>query len=218
MSVIEEHQIQQSGERSKLATVSLVFSLIFCCPLTTILAPILGVVAFLGLRKNPGLKGKGFAISGIIIGILTSIIWIVSTSYFGNLIYGFIQKSTQVTTHVIQTGTNGEYDECRTYFSSQYSDISNEEIKSFVDTLQERYGNFDSVTLNMEQQSQELNSTSKEAVIPVQIVFETTNVYAETMLEIVQVHELEFEFKLTCLKILDTKHGHLVFPPDSPCK
>ena len=164
------------------------------------------------------MKGKGFAIAGIVIGLIATVLWVVASSYLSTFVFDFREKSTQVTANVIQSGTDGEYDSCRSSFSSEYSDLSDGDIKSFADELQTRYGKFDSVILSLEQQSQELQSTQSEAVIPVQLVFETTDIYAETMLQVVPQSQFEFEFKLMCIKIFDSKNGDLVFPPDSPCK
>ncbi len=46
---------------SGLAVTSLVFSLILCCPLTTILGPLLGLGALVQIGRNPALKGRGIA-------------------------------------------------------------------------------------------------------------------------------------------------------------
>ena len=56
--VVEVSELQ---ERSGLATAALICSCIICCPITTIIGPILGLIALLGLRGKPEIKGKGVA-------------------------------------------------------------------------------------------------------------------------------------------------------------
>ena len=60
----------EPSRTSGLAISSLVCSLIFCCPLTTIIGPILGLIAFVSIGSKPNLRGKGLALTGIILGVL----------------------------------------------------------------------------------------------------------------------------------------------------
>jgi len=52
----------QPPKTSRLAITSLIFSLILCCPLTTILGPLLGLVSVIRIGGNPALKGRGIAV------------------------------------------------------------------------------------------------------------------------------------------------------------
>ena len=54
---------------SRLAVGSLVCSLILCCPITTIVGPLLGVGALLQIGGNPALKGRRIALAAIALGI-----------------------------------------------------------------------------------------------------------------------------------------------------
>ena len=60
--------IPQDRKTSGIAIASLVCSLICCIPVTTILGILLGVGAMVSIGSNPEKKGKGLAITGIILG------------------------------------------------------------------------------------------------------------------------------------------------------
>ena len=58
-------------KRSGLATASFICSLIFCCPVVTLVGVILGIVAILQIRGSQ-MTGRGLAWAGIIIGVITT--------------------------------------------------------------------------------------------------------------------------------------------------
>ena len=67
----------EAERTSVMAILSLVCSLICCIPGLGILGSLLGVFALIGIGGSRGrVGGKGLAISGIIIGILMTVIWI----------------------------------------------------------------------------------------------------------------------------------------------
>jgi len=68
------------GKTSGMAVASFVLSLvgIFCLGfITGLLALIFGAVAMNAISKNPGLKGRGLAVAGFIIGIIDVVGWLV---------------------------------------------------------------------------------------------------------------------------------------------
>ena len=54
-SVPSDQPAFESGKTSGLAVSSLICSLIFCCPLTTIVGPFLGLGAFIQIGRNAAL-------------------------------------------------------------------------------------------------------------------------------------------------------------------
>ncbi|MFA5020198.1 MAG: DUF4190 domain-containing protein [Candidatus Pacearchaeota archaeon] len=69
---------KEAKQTSALAISSLVLSLIFFIPLLSVVAIILGIVALFKISKNKSLKGKGFAIAGIVIGVVVTIGYIIA--------------------------------------------------------------------------------------------------------------------------------------------
>jgi len=75
--------VEKSGEKSKgekysaLAITSFILSLIFFVPFISTIGFILGIISLIVISRNQKLKGKGFAIAAIIIGLLVTIVWVL---------------------------------------------------------------------------------------------------------------------------------------------
>ena len=97
---------QQPQKTSILAVLSLIFALLFF-PLILLFLPItgallfiifiligliLGVIALSDIRKNPSLKGKGFAIAGIVIPIIFILVLILVLIFY----YGVFNTTPQI--------------------------------------------------------------------------------------------------------------------------
>ena len=59
---------------SRLAIGSILSSLVVCCPVTTILGPLLGGVALKKIGADPALRGRGLAMTGIALGLIFTIL------------------------------------------------------------------------------------------------------------------------------------------------
>jgi len=211
-----EPQFQQ---RSTLATVSLICSFIICCPIVTIFGPLLGLIALVKLKRNPALKGKGFAWTGIIVGTISTIIsvlLIVVVVTFGFTVIDRMAMAAQTT---IQAGYDGDYETFRDSMSSMNSPVTDEEIQEFIEELRTRYGTFDSVVFDMEPDTQTLQQTGGDAAMPMHLVFEETDVSAEILLRPIPNNSspLDLTFQLNCILIIDPVNGDLAFPAGSYC-
>jgi hypothetical protein len=214
-NAIEELTIETNTvERSGLATASLICSLIICCPITTIVGPILGIVSLATLK---GRSGKVFAWTAIIVGLISTIFWVIAGVFIGNMSVHFIKQTGEVTTTTITAGYDGNYATFREGLARGSISVSDEEIASFITELQSRYGTFDSAILNMESQEQTITPSTGEAPFPMILVFETSDVKADVVMEIIPVSSFEFDIKIGCFRIVDSKNGDLIFPKGSSC-
>lgn len=215
MNSIEELSIEtETPQRSGLATAALISSLIVCCPITTIVGPILGIISLATLK---GRSGKGFAWTAIVVGLISTVLWIGAAVFFGGLAKKFIEQVGEVTTKTIEAGYDGDYDAFRTGLSRSSMNVTDEEIESFISELTLRYGKFDYATMNLEEQTQTLKPAADEAPISVRLIFETTDVNAEVLMHIIKGTGIEFESKIGCFRINDAENGDLIFPKDSYC-
>lgn len=64
----------EGKKRNDYAVASFILSLLFFIPLAPLIGFFLGIFALYNMKKHPDQIGKGFAIAGIIIGLLFSII------------------------------------------------------------------------------------------------------------------------------------------------
>ena len=213
MSIVEESPIEMAeSQRSGVATASLICSLIICCPITTFLGPILGLIALIQLKGKPHISGKRFAWSGIVIGVVTSVVWIVGSLIVVDMGLRFLERAQTISTETIQAGYDGDYKTFRTKFSSNVSSMSDEEIKTFVNTLQTRYGNFDSLLLDMDAEYKSQETSSLEAYLPIQFIFETEDASGYVMFDITPITMIEYYLSISYIEINDSKHGELFFP------
>ena len=81
---------------SSLAIAAFIFSLIFFIPSFSIIGIIAGIGAVRQITKNKNLKGRGFAISAIIIGLLVTVLQIILVfsiyGFFSGIIAGVSSK------------------------------------------------------------------------------------------------------------------------------
>ncbi len=208
---------QTSCHRSGLAITALVFSLIICCPITTIIGPILGVIALIRMRGKQHISGKGFAWSAIVVGIIATVLWAIASIFIAKFATEFVEQTKRVSTETIQAGYDGDYDTFRSHLARSSSKVTDVEIKTFIELLNERFGTFDTAFLNMEEQNQEIQSTNQEAPIPIRFIFETKDTTGYIVFEFVPSKNFDYEMQIGCIKIRDSENGDIIFPPDSIC-
>jgi hypothetical protein len=216
MSTIEEVTFETDvQERSGLATTSLICSLIICCPIATIVGPILGLIALIKMKAKPQISGRGFAWSGIIIGVVSTIVWVGIGAFVTKMGLDFLEKVATLSTETIQAGYEGDYQKFRGNLTRSSSSVTDEEIKSFIDTLQTRYGKFDSSILNMQDQNYSSEASESAEVIPVRFIFETNDASGLLFLEITSGTWFDYEMHISKITIFDSKDGNIEFPNNS---
>jgi hypothetical protein len=219
MNMIDELEIETTvPRRSGLATAAMVCSFIVCCPITTIVGPILGLIALISLKGKSHISGKGFAWTAIIVGLISTILWAVIGFLAVGKFMEFVEEVGEVTTTTIQAGFDKDNTTFRAGLAQSSSDVSDEEITQFINELESRYGTFDSAVMNIEEQDQTLKPTANEAPLSMQLIFETTTIPADVLMHVIPGSSFEFELKLGCIRIKDAKHGDLVFPKGSACE
>ena len=213
MSTIEEITLETDvQDRNGLATASLICSLIICCPIATIVGPILGLFALSNMKGKPQISGRGFAWSGIVIGVVSTIVWAVLGTFITYMGLDFIEKVGTISTETIQAGYEGDYKKFRANLTRSSSSVTDEEIKTFIDTLQTRYGNFDSSIFNKQSQNLSMESSEGEEVFSVRYIFETNDVFGALFIKITSDTMLDYEMHISRITIFDSTDGDIVFP------
>ena len=199
-------------KRSGLATAALIASLIICCPITTIIGPILGIISLVSLRGKPHISGKGFAWTAIIVGVIATVIWAFAGIFIGKMAIQFIEKSSEVTTSTIQAGYDGDYVAFRSGLARDAVQVSDDEIKTFIDELETRYGKFDSASLNLEGDTRRTGASAPNtAATPMRFLFESTDVVGDVVFEVIPSEGAKIELFIRSFKIIDP-NGNIVFP------
>jgi hypothetical protein len=77
--------IPPSGSTSQMAIWAMVtgiVSILCCCQILAPVSIVLGAVALSQLKHHPELRGSGFAITGIVLGVVALLMLITSAAYF----------------------------------------------------------------------------------------------------------------------------------------
>ena len=211
---IEPHKRQVST----LSVSALICSLIICCPIFSLIGVLLGVIALVRLKSLTHLRGKGLAWSGIVIGVVSTVIWVVIGLYAGKMFTGFMEQTKSVSTETIEAGYADDYQTFRSHLDASITHVSDDEINTFIGDLESRFGKFDSAFLNMEEQNQTLIATKPgEAPIPIRYVFETTDATGLIVFSFLGKPDFSFDMKIICIKIEDSANGDIYFPINSIC-
>ena len=191
---------------SGLAVTSLIFSLIVCCPLTTILGPLLGLGALVQIGRNPALKGRGLAFAAIIMGIAFS----VAQGFGGYTMYkNFIEPMYVGPRDALTSGFAGDIAGFKGHFYGSGATASDEQATAFIEQLRQRYGKFVSSELNPQTQPQGGPAMEFDYFLS----FETTTVDAEAQIIYADETTGVWPKALGYITIFDPDLGDLTYPP-----
>jgi hypothetical protein len=127
---------------SVMAILSIVFSLICILPGTGVIGILLGVGALVAIGKSNGrLEGKGAALSGIILGLITTVLWAAVG-------FGLLQGYTFYTKRMVPTGERffmalsaGDLDAARAELTVDANeDVTDERLMLFAQEIETRIG------------------------------------------------------------------------------
>ena len=205
-------------KRSGLATASFICSLIFCCPVVTLVGVILGIVAILQIRGSQ-MTGCGLAWAGIIIGVITTALSTLFLVFAANAALSVLEQTPQTVTAALKAGFSGDIEGFRAEFSHDAVSANDEELATFIETLTSRYGTFDEAVIDMQPMQGEQKSSAGQAELPMQLVFETKTISTTVVILIQpdQTDYLNIDVQIQCLFISDLDKGDLAFPLASEC-
>jgi len=127
----------EAERTSVMAILSLVCSLICCIPGLGLLGTLLGVFAMIGIGGSRGrVGGKGLAITGIIIGLLVTVIWVGAVIGMGMVGGAMDKMASGVFRHV----EADEFDEARLLLMPPASDASDAQFVAFRAAYQDSLG------------------------------------------------------------------------------
>ncbi len=199
----------QPPKTSRLAITSLISSLILCCPLTTILGPLLGLVSVIRIGGNPALKGRGIAVAAILLGATFT----GGQFWSGRWIYEtFLAPMIAGPTAALETGFDGDIAGFKDHFYGAGATASDAEAAAFIAELERRYGGFVSCMYNQQGQPK-----TRGPVMPLdyRIVFADQSADCETEIVFADKQTGAWPGKLGYITIFDVDLGDLTFPdPD----
>ncbi len=212
-SVPSDEPAFESGKTSGLAISSLIFSIICCLPFTTIPGILLGAVALLSIGKNPALRGRGLAITGIVLGVIFTI--------GQGLIYPAAWGLVKAWYEVVATGprdalTAGFADDTagfRAEFYGSGANATDAEVQAFIDELRARYGAFTDCNLNEQGGGPQPAFGQTSAPFPYVLKFDNARVDAQAEIVFTDPQRGGLILKIGSITVFDADVGDLTFPP-----
>ncbi len=132
-------QLSEPPRTSLMAIISMVLSLIGCCLPIGFLGAILGVFSLVGISSSRGrVTGKGFAVAGIIIGVINTAIQV---SLFVAMEKGF-KAYVGITEPIYKNLESGDFDSVRLALSGASATTTDEQFIAFRNAYQAELGSF----------------------------------------------------------------------------
>ncbi len=197
---------------SGLAVASLVCSLILCCPITTIVGPLLGVGALLRIGGNPALKGRRIALAAIALGIAFTLGQAWSCSWLWGT---FVTPVTEGPTTALTAGFSGDLVAFRSEFDPSAAKATDAQITEFIEALRRRYGEFVSCRFD-EKHPPESEFGDPRVLFRYVLEFADKSVEAEAVFAFAD-ETTGFVLKWGSITVFDPDLGDLTFPqPPQP--
>jgi hypothetical protein len=190
---------------SGLAIASLVCSAILCCPVTTIIGPLLGVVALATIPRTPGVKGRGFAVAGILLGIVFTI-----GQFFGGYKFWDLFGVPMMVgpRDALTAGSADDIPGFKSHFYGPGETAPDAEAILFLDAVRDRYGAFIGSELAQGQQP----AGGPVMVFEYVCGFEDDTVTAEVEIVFADEQTGAWPGRLGFIRIVDPDLGDLVYP------
>ena len=202
-------EFSQPRTVSRLAIASLVLSLIFCCPLTTIAGIVTGAIAVVFTTTNRSLSGRWIAILAIVISIAATAMQIgVAYQGYNNVLMPILTGPQSA----LKDGEAGDLSAFQSHFALTVAEgNTQEDAKSFLDDVKERYGAFTGASLDQGSTPNKMPSATQAFTADYQLDFANGKVRATCAIEIADTSGA-LSMKLKSLLIHDAKLGDVSFP------
>ena len=143
----EEQLVEAAPRVSIMALLSIVLSAICCIPGLGLLGSIFGGASLVAIRRSGGrLKGRGMAITGLVLGLVITIVWLGGWVVFSRSV-GFALNSASTTMSAIEAG---DWNTARAHIAlADGSSVTDEQLASFRTRYQAAAGSFTSMPTGM---------------------------------------------------------------------
>ena len=203
-------QSAAAAKTSGLAITSLIFSLILCCPVTTIIGPLLGVVALVRIGRNPALKGRGLAFAAIIMGVAFSIAQGIGM-YQGYQV--MLRPVFEGPATALEAGFAGNPSGFTAEFYGAGATANDAEVQAFIDELRQRYGEFQSLRFDESGPQPQSKFGDPKVPFPYVFTFENGQTSGVALRVFVDDQTGQWVMKWGSITVLDPDLAYLTYPP-----
>lgn len=202
---------------SKLAITSLVLSLVFCCPLTTLAGIVTGALAVAATVRDRNLAGRWIAVVAIVISSIATIgQTIVLVKGYDVLVKGYdlvfvpIMSGPQTALRAGESGDLATFQQ--SFTSSAVNENTAENVRVFLAALTERYGAFTTASLDTNSAPKQPPAAGQDFIADYQLDFAKGRIRATCTIELADATG-QLSLKLKSLVIHDVDRGDLRYPP-----
>ncbi|MBT8486135.1 MAG: DUF4190 domain-containing protein [Phycisphaerae bacterium] len=197
--------VAASSRRSLWAVASLVCSLAVCPPLCLI-GPLLGVVALFETRRR-GTTGRGLAKAGIAVGLAATLGWSVFAWWWNDQAREPMLHGPQ---SALRAGFAGDVATFEAAFLAPPGEA--DEAARFIATLRDRYGQFQSATIDEARLDADTPLDRARPLIPYRLQFAEAEISGEAVFVLFQPSSVRPVLRFERLTIVDPAGGDLVYP------
>ncbi len=206
----DESARESTPQVSKLAVASLILSIVVCCPFTTIAGLVTGLLALRATSKDRALTGRWLAIVAIVVSLLATLGQFVMASQAYNNIFVPIFSGPQ---SALLAGARGDVSGFQSGFIATAANGNTPETaEAFLAAVKERYGEFESASLDTTTAPQQPPAAGQDLVAEYQLDFAKGRMRATCATEIA-TQSGAFSMRLRSLVIHDAALGDLRYPP-----
>ncbi len=165
------------------------------------------------IGNDPAKKGKGIAVTGIVLGVLFT----VGQAVIYPPAVGYIQESMELVTmgpqSALVAGFDGDIAGFKAKFHGPGAEASDAEAQAFLDQLRARYGEFEIVSMRGQSQQTPFG----QPIVPFDyvLIFKDTEVNCSTEIAFSDPAAGAFINKLYSITVNDPDLGLLMYPPET---
>jgi hypothetical protein len=137
-----DHSMRPVRNRSGLAVLSAVLSVVPCA---CVLAPVLGIVALVKIKRDPTLEGRPLAWAGIVLGTVVSVVIAASGISLANQFRQVAQRPEAA----MRAAMAGDGATFRAQMTGPAAQVTSEDLIAWSRTLQERFGALQAVAMDV---------------------------------------------------------------------
>lgn len=199
------------GPTSTWAAASLLCSIALCCPAMPVVAVLLALRAIVELRANPILRGWGLAKSGLVIGLLGTLLWIGGAMWWH---FNARRPMMHGPREELRAGFAGDLTVFMAGFTSEGSSSRVSEAPQFLAEAARRYGRFIDSAQSKTPSAKAAMTGPAELPVSYTLQFERQSVEAEAVFVTFGQTRLVPQpvFKWKWIRIIDSQQGDLVYP------
>ncbi len=193
---------------SGLAIGSLVCSLIVCCPITTIVGPLLGIAALVKIGGNPALKGRGIALAAILMGV----VFTAAQTWGGYGMWQVMKPVFEGPNVALTAGFGGDTAAFKAAFHGAGATAGDADVTAFIDELRQRYGAYQSC--RYDETARGTRGAFGDPVVPFPYILTFDNAEVRVEAKYVFADEgIGWVQKWGSITVFDPDLGDLTYPP-----